>query len=304
MPEKHDHSHQQSSSLKILIIAILITGLFAIVEAVTGWMANSLTLMGDAGHMVADTLSLMIAASAAWIAMRPPSKHKTYGFGRVEIIAAFISGLLLLGIVVAIVLEAIEHLRTPEVVQGSMVMIIGVIGLAANIIVAWILHLNEHNLNVRAAFLHVISDLLGSVAAIAAGTVIYFSGWMPIDPLLSLFISLLILRSTLKLLYKTVNVLMEGTPEGIDINEVVKTIANYPHVQSVHDLHIWTLTSEQLLLSAHIIIDDIKNWQPMLETIKKELCGKYHIDHITLQPEIKTSNSKKAHSNEHCGCDL
>ena len=267
------------------MFAIIITGIFAIVEAFTGWFANSLTLMGDAGHMVADTLSLGIAATAAWIATRPPSKHKTYGFGRIEVLAAFISGIMLLGIVVAIVIEAFAHLRTPEFVHGQMVIVVGVIGLVANLVVAWVLNASEQNLNIKAALLHVISDILGSVAAILAGVVVYFSGWMPIDPILSLFISLLILRSTLKLLKTTFHILMEGSPENIDVPEVETALSEVPQVQSVHDLHIWTLTTSKLLLSAHVKIDDCSNWPTIFLAIKNLLCEKYYIERITIQPE-------------------
>lgn len=281
----HDHSHAHSSSLKVLLIAIIITGLFAIVEALTGWFANSLTLMGDAGHMIADTLSLGIAATAAWIATRPSSSHQTYGFGRIEVLAAFVSGIMLLGIVVAIVLEAIEHLRTPEFVHGQMVIVVGVIGLLANLLVAWILNASEQNLNVKAALLHVISDILGSMAAIIAGIVVYFTGWMPIDPILSLFISLLILRSTIKLLLTTFHILMEGSPEHIDVDEVEKSLGQISQIKSVHDLHIWTLTSNQALLSAHVLIDDLANWNTIFQAIKSMLCEEYHIEHITIQPE-------------------
>lgn len=290
MAHEHEHQHtHQPSSLKILIFAIAITGLFAIVEAVTGYMANSLTLMGDAGHMVADTLSLMIAAGAAWISLRPPSQHKTFGFGRIEVIAAFISGLLLLGIVVSIILEAIDHLKNPVPVYGKMVIVIGVIGLLANIAVAWVLHAGEKNLNVHAALLHVISDLLGSVAAILAGVIIYISGWMPIDPILSFFISILILRSTWRLLKKTFNVLMQGTPESIDFHAVKAEMEKVDGVISIHDLHIWTLTSEQLILTAHVVLHDFTGWNKTLENLKKLLANNYHIHHATLQPESQSS---------------
>lgn len=283
---EHHHHAEQPSSLKLLIFAIIITGFFAIVEAVTGYLANSLTLMGDAGHMVADTLSLAIAATAAWIALRPPSKTKTFGFGRVEVIAAFISGLFLLGIVVSIILEAIDNLKTPETVHGKMVIIVGVIGFFANLLVAWILHANEHNLNVRAAFLHVISDLLGSVAAIIAGLVVFLTGWMPIDPILSFFISILILRSTIKLLNKTFHVLMQGTPESIDFHQLKRDIENLPQVISIHDLHVWTLTSEQMILTAHIVVHDMQIWSEMLSVLQNMLKTTYQINHITIQPEL------------------
>ncbi len=265
--------------------AIIITGIFAIVEALTGWMANSLTLMGDAGHMVADTLSLGIAATAAWIATRPPSKSKTYGFGRIEVLAAFVSGIMLLGIAVAIVVEAIEHLQTPEVVHGQMVIIVGVLGLLANLFVVWILSASEQNLNIKAAILHVISDILGSVAAIIAGIVVYFSGWMPIDPILSLFISILILRSTFKLLRTTFHILMEGTPEHLDVSDVEQALIQIPQVKSIHDLHIWTLSSDKPLLTAHVLIEDSGNWNTIYQAIKKLLREKYKITHITIQPE-------------------
>ena len=158
-------------------------------------------------------------------------------------------------------------------------------GRVANLVVAWLLNASEQNLNIKAALLHVISDILGSIAAIVAGVVVYFSGWMPIDPILSLFISLLILRSTIKLLKTTFHILMEGSPENIDVNEVEKSLSQISQVKSVHDLHIWTLTSNQSLLSAHVMIDNLTDWISIFQDIKNVLKENYHIEHITIQPE-------------------
>jgi cobalt-zinc-cadmium efflux system protein len=284
--EHHGHHHHGSNANRnVLLIALLLTLGFALVEAFGGWISHSLALISDAGHMFSDALSLGLAALAAQLAKRPPSAKHSFGLVRAEVIAASVNGVLMLAVIVYIVVEAVKRLQAPEPVQGFTVMVIAFIGLLVNIVVAYMLSRGEHNLNTRAALLHVIGDLLGSVAALVAGAVIYFTGWMPIDPLLSIFVALLILGSTLNLLREALHVLMEGVPRGLDLDAIGQRIAKTLDVQSVHDLHIWTLASGQASLSAHISLININNWPNTLESIRLMLRREYGIEHVTLQPE-------------------
>lgn len=289
MSHDHDHSHVHYSSIKALSISVIIIGSFAIIEAIAGWIANSLVLLGDAGHMAADTLILLIAALAAWLSKRKPSHKSTYGFGRIEVITAFISSILLIAIVIAIATEAMEHLRSPEHVASKIVISIALIGFIINISVASILHHGHQNLNVKAALLHVLSDLFGSMAALIAGIFIFFTEWYPIDPLLSLVICILILIASIRLLRQTFLVLMESAPSSLNITEIANTIKSIENITSVHDLHLWTLTSEQTILSVHIVINNLQNWICTLEHIQQKLKDTYHINHITIQPELNSS---------------
>ncbi len=283
----HGHAghHHGNANRNILLLALLFTLGFAFVEAAGGWISHSLALISDAGHMFSDALSLGLAALAAQLAKRPVSAKHSYGLVRAEVIAASVNGLLMLAVIIYIVVEAVKRLQSPETVQGFTVMIIAFVGLLVNIIVAYMLSRGEHNLNTRAALLHVMGDLLGSVAALVAGAVIYFTGWMPIDPLLSIFVALLILGSTLNLLREALHVLMEGVPRHLDLKVIGDRMANIADVQSVHDLHIWTLASGQVALSSHISLINMNNWSNTLESIRLMLRREYGIEHVTLQPE-------------------
>ena len=283
----HDHHHHHHiDSGKQLRWALIITLGFAIIEAAGGVWSGSLALFSDAGHMFSDAIALGLAAFAAWIVKQPSSARHSYGFVRAEIIAALINGGLMLLVIIGIVVEAVIRLRAPQVVAGGAVMVIAVIGLGVNIAVAFVLSHGAHSLNSRAALLHVIGDLLGSVAAIIAGAVIYFTGWMPIDPILSLVGASLILFSTINLLREALHVLMEGVPLNLRLEEVGQMMARTPHVQSVHDLHIWALSSGQIALSAHIELSTLDQWQNILMTLRQNLHDQYDINHITLQPEL------------------
>ncbi|MEE8118867.1 MAG: cation diffusion facilitator family transporter, partial [Gammaproteobacteria bacterium] len=222
MPD-HNHSHSNngaSSSQRSLILALILTTAFAVVEAMAGWLSGSLALLSDAGHMFTDSAALAIGALSAWLSKRPPSARHSYGWKRAEILGALINALLMVGIVIAIAITAIDRLRTPHAIDGTIIMLVAAIGLIINVGAAWILHRGEQNLNVRGAWLHVMGDLLGSVAALVAGIVIWLTGWTPIDALLSLFISALILLSSFRLLNDVTRVLMEGVPKNIDLPEV------------------------------------------------------------------------------------
>ncbi len=301
-PAHHDHAHDQALSLengedqvhhhlghdsssKTLLIALLLTLGFAGVEVVAGFWSGSLALLSDAAHMVTDASSLGLAAAAAWLARRPPSLQHSYGLVRAEVLAALINSLAMLVLIGFIVYEAIHRFSAPQPIAGGTVVVVAVIGLIVNLIVAWNLHRGVHTLNSRAALLHVLGDALGSVAAITAGIVILATGWTPIDPLLSLFVAGLISISALRLLREVVHVLMEGVPLNIKLEAVGHDLAALPGVLRVHDLHVWTLSSGTLALSAHLEIRSLSNWPNLLESARQTLASRHGIRHVTLQPE-------------------
>ena len=285
----HDHGlgghHHHGGSGRALILSLGLTLAFAFVEAVGGWWADSLALMSDAGHMFTDSSSLAIGALAAWMAKRPASKVHSFGLQRAEVLGALINAVLMIVVVAAIAFSAIQRFAEPREVAGVPVMIIATIGLVMNIAVAAILMRGEQTMNVRGALIHVLGDLLGSVAAIVAGAVILLTGWMPIDPLLSLLVSALILVSAWRLLKDVVHVLMEGVPKGLDAARVSKELAGIEGVHSVHDLHIWSLSSSQRALAAHIEIGRMSDWQAILPRLQALLAERFSITHTTLQPE-------------------
>ena len=282
----HDHPHTQPPRRHVLIIALLLTLGYAAVEAVVGLWSGSLALLGDAGHMLTDATALGIAALAARLALQPPSPRHSYGLARIEVVAALVNALFMLGVIALIAWEAVARLQTPAPVQGLAVMITAAIGLLINGVVAWLLLHGDGSLNVRAALLHVMGDLLGSVAALAAGTVIWLTGWTPIDPLLALLICGLILYSTLHILREALHVMMEGVPLHLDLREVGQAMAGVAPVKAVHDLHIWTLGSGRVALSAHIVLDQLEHWEQVLTQLEHLLHERYDIDHVTLQPEV------------------
>jgi cobalt-zinc-cadmium efflux system protein len=279
----HDHDHANRNTL---LWALVITFGFAFVEAFSGWIANSLALMGDAGHMFTDSSALGLAALAAWLAKRPPSHRHSYGLVRAEIVAALINSLFMIVVVIGITLAAIDRLQQPRDVSGGTVMAVAFIGLLVNLAVAWVLHHGEQTLNTRAAMLHVMGDLLGSVAALVAGIVIYYTGWTAIDPLLSLLICALILISSLRLLREALHVIMEGVPFDLDLPDVGKSMAAIEGVVSVHDLHIWSIASGVIALSAHVTMRDASQWQAVLAQLQTMLHDRFDIHHTTLQPEF------------------
>jgi cobalt-zinc-cadmium efflux system protein len=283
---QHDLPHRHGSQTHLhLFWPVVLTLGFAFVEAVGGWLTNSLALLGDAGHMFSDSAALSLAWFAAWIAHKPASKNHTYGFARVEVLVALINGGVMLLIIAGIVIEAWQRLQDPHPVAGGQVMLIAFLGLVVNLVVARFLHKAEKNINSRAAMLHVMGDLLGSVAALAAGAVIYFTGWLAIDPILSVFICVLLLASTVNLLREAVHVLMEGTPHNIDTDEVETAMRNMEGVASVHDIHIWTLASGVVALTAHVELQDLHGWMTVLPDMREMLDQRFGINHVTLQPE-------------------
>lgn len=282
----HHHAHGHDASARVLTFALLLTLGFAAVEAVAGWWSGSLALLSDAGHMVTDSMALALAAVAARLSALPASETHSYGLRRVEMLAGFVNALAMLAVVAIIVWHAVERLMTPREVDGPTVMLVAAIGLAVNVVVAWLLSRGESNLNTRAALLHVLGDLLGSVAALAAGVVIHFTGWTPIDPLLSVLICGLILAATLRLLRQAVHTLLDGVPPRLDLPEVGTAMAAVEGVQSVHDLHIWSLDSRETALSAHIVLLRGDDWPRVLPRLQQLLHKRFSIGHVTLQPEL------------------
>jgi cobalt-zinc-cadmium efflux system protein len=287
---------------KVLFIAIFLTLGFGIVEAFGGWWSGSLALLGDAGHMGSDSLALAISAFAAWIAIKPPSDKHTFGLGRAEVLAAWFSSLLMFVISIAVLVEAIKRFQSPHEVKGGYVMVIAFIGLLINLYIAWLLSRSEQTINVRAAMLHVLSDVLGSVAALVSGAVIYYTGWLPIDPILSILISILIMLSSIQLLRESMSVLMEGVPRNIDINQVSLKMQACDQVLSIHDLHIWTLSSGRVVLSSHVVLSALGNWDSVLSELRLTLRNKFHIEHVTLQPELNLQAGSATVAPTGCAC--
>jgi len=286
---QHDHSHTHGSTgnpeqRRRLLIALGLTWGFAVVEAVAGWRGGSLALLADAGHMVTDGAALGLALLAAWLAARPPSARHSYGFGRSELFAALINALAMLAVVGGIGIEAWSRFATPRPIDGALVSTVAVLGLAVNLFVAWLLSHGQDNLNVRGAFLHVLGDVLGSVAAIAAGLVVWLTGWTPIDPLLSLLIGGLVLAASLRLLRDALHGLMDGVPFAIDLAALGHELATVPGVVEVHDLHVWALSGERLALTAHVRVRDLAAWPEVLEGLRHET-EEHGIGHATFQPE-------------------
>lgn len=271
---------------KLLGGAVILTLCFAAVEVIAGFWSNSLALISDAGHMVTDSTALGLALLAQVIARRPPSPRHSFGFGRAEALAAFINGLAMLVIVGWITVEAVRRFADPEPVQGAAVFIVALIGLMINLTVAWLLSQDKNSVNTRAALVHVMGDLLGSVAALIAGAVIYFTGWLTIDPLLSLAVSMLILKSTAGVLRDSYHVLMEGVPHHIDYLQVGADLIRVKGVLSVHDLHVWEMSAGEPALIGHVEIRDLQEWPTVLRDIRKMLLTKHGIDHVTLQAEL------------------
>ena len=296
MNAEHLHAHKRGDAehthavigraQRWLWIALCLTLGFSGVEFVAGLWSSSLALISDAGHMVTDAAALGLALLAQYIAKRPPSAKHSFGFGRAEALAAFVNGIAMLALVAWIVGEALTRFFTPHQVDGLTVTVVAAVGLLMNILVAWVLSHDKKSVNTRAALVHVMGDLLGSVGALIAGLVIQFTGWMPADALLSIFVSLLILKSTFSILRESYHFLMEGVPLHIDYLEVGSDLKKVPGVLAVHDLHVWEMTPSFPALIGHIEIEHMNEWPEIMARINEMLLNKHGIDHVTLQPEV------------------
>jgi cobalt-zinc-cadmium efflux system protein len=290
--DAHDHEIPlEATTIRSLGAALALTAGYALVEALGGWLAGSLALLSDAGHMATDAAALGLALFAQWVARRPPSPRASYGYARAEVLAAFVNALALLLLVGFIVIEAIQRIRTPAPVAGGTVLAIASVGLAINLLTAWVLSRASASHGARSAMLHVLSDALGSVGAIVAGAVILATGWTPIDPILSLVTAVLILRATWRLLAQTTGVLMEGVPAHLDYGQIGKALTEVPGILGVHDLHVWQMSSRHAALSAHVTLESGDRWLRVLDAARQMLASRFHIEHVTLQPSWPASRA-------------
>ncbi|HUF68120.1 MAG TPA: cation diffusion facilitator family transporter [Longimicrobiales bacterium] len=294
MAHDHDHDHRgrghrhdREAGRKRLLFVLGITAGFMVIEFVGGVLANSLALMADAGHMLSDVGALGLAVFALSLARRPPTPNKSYGYLRIEILAALANGVTLVVISLLILWQAWERFRDPQPIEGGLMLTVAGAGLAVNIIAAMLLHgASGQSLNLRGAYLHVLGDLLGSVAAIAAAVIILTTGWLAADPLMSCAVAVLILAGSWRLVRESVDILLEGTPRGLDIAGVERAIAAVPGVGPVSDLHVWTLTSGVLAMSGHARIDDLRDYNRILADIHRAMHDKFGISHVTIQLDV------------------
>ena len=282
----HDHSH--TGNQRRLQIALVITALFTIVEAVGGLVTRSLALLADAGHMLTDSMALALAVFAFAISARPADRKRSFGYHRFQVLAAFVNGITLIAIVAWILIEAVRRLFDPPTVLGDTMLVIAVAGLVVNVIAFWILHGGDQdNLNMRGAALHVLSDLLGSVAAIAAAIVIINTGWMPIDAILSVVVAALIFRSAWYVVRHSAHILLEGSPEWLDVADIRSRLAaELPEVHDVHHVHVWGLTQQKLMLTMHLVLDsNAPDPTATIRDVKRILAEDYGIEHSTIEIE-------------------
>lgn len=288
--EHHEHTHdiKNTKEKKALTFVLIITACFMVVEAASGFYTGSLALLSDAAHMLTDVFALSLAYFALWFASKPPTLSKTYGFYRGEILAALLNGILLFVISGWIIIEAYERFRTPHAVKSLDMTIVAVVGLALNLGSAYILSKYQTgNLNIKGALYHVISDALGSAGAVTAGVVMILTGWYYADSIISVLVSVLILRSAWLIIKESVHILLEGTPRGMDLKAVQNSICSHEGVLGVHDLHAWTITQGFDALSAHLVIEDMVGSEKLIGEIKDDLSGRFHITHVTLQCETR-----------------
>lgn len=268
-----------------LTLALVLTALFFVAEVVGGLLSNSLALLADAGHMFTDVAALTLSLFVAWFSRQPATAEKTYGYLRWEVLAAFINGAALLAVSAAIIWEAIARLRAPQPIESGAMLAIALGGLLVNAICAWLLHASHgHSLNARGAYLHVLGDLLGSVGTVAAALIIRQTGWLITDPIASMIVTVLVIRSAWRLVRESVDVLLEATPSHISLGSVRARLQELDGVQSVHDLHVWTVTSGVVAMSAHAIVPDVARHQPVLAETQR-IMREFGVGHVTLQIE-------------------
>lgn len=282
----HDHRSAGMRHRRRLIAVLGLTASFMIVEALVGYVTNSLVLIADAGHMLTDVAGLSLALLAIWFAQRPATERKTYGYYRAEILGALANAVLLLAISGYIVFEAIQRFRDPPAVASLPLLVVATLGLLVNLVGAGLLFRGaDVSLNVRGAFLEVLGDLLGSLGAIAAGLILMTTGWRYADPLFAAAVGLMILPRTWNLLRGALDVLFEGTPSHIKLTDVQQAMLSDNAVRSVHDLHVWTVTSGFVALSGHVQVIERADRDAVLAELRQRLHERFDIDHVTIQIE-------------------
>jgi cobalt-zinc-cadmium efflux system protein len=295
---EHDHEHGSDHHLRQvpaggkrdILIALAITLLMMVAEAIGGLLSNSLALLSDAGHMLTDNLALLLSFFAMTFASLPATDRKTFGFYRLEILAAFVNGIVLVLISLYIMYQAYLRMVHPQPVQGMLMLVIAIIGLVANIIGALFLFKHSHNsLNIRGAYLHIVGDALSSVGVVIGGVIIIYTGWYLIDPILSIMISLVIIYGSWSLVKESVNILLESTPAHINIETIASEIAKIKGVREAYHIHVWTITSGVYALSAHVLIDDqlVSGSRELLDTIRDLLADRFKVLHSTIQLECE-----------------
>jgi len=284
-------AHRQTAAARSrgrLTATLALTCGFLVIEVAGALWSGSLALLADAGHMLADAGGLGLALFAIWIAGRPPTPAKTYGYYRAEILAAFVNAVVLLVVAGGILLETYRRLLVPPAILGGPMLGIAAVGLVVNLVCAALLHgAATTSLNVRAAYLEVLGDALGSIGVVIAAALVVVTGWTLADPLVSGAIALVIVPRTWRLLTQAVNVLLEGTPAHLNLREIEDALCSVAGVRRVHDLHVWTLTSEREAMSAHVVVDDVRDSERLLETLHAVMHARFGIDHTTLQLETE-----------------
>ena len=287
----HDHHRTAAAAHRTrLLAAFLITATVMLAQAVGGWLSGSLALLADAGHMLSDSAGLGLALAATWIASRPARGRWTFGWQRAEILAALVNGVILLVVGAVVIVEGIRRLGTEPEIHTSLMLVVGVVGLVANLVSLWLLSAGRHeSLNVRGAYLEVLGDLLGSVAVVVAAVVIALTGWTPIDALASIGIGLFIIPRAVMLLRDVARVLLEGAPQDMSLDELRDHMCGVEGVVAVHDLHAWTITSGVPVLSAHVVVEDDvldpDRFCVVLDALQHCLEGHFDVEHSTLQLE-------------------
>jgi cobalt-zinc-cadmium efflux system protein len=287
-----DYGHGQMRQLRF---ALALTAGFLVAEIAGGLLSNSLALLADAGHMLTDVGALGLSLFVAWFSRQPENPRKTYGYLRLEILAAFLNGATLLLISAWILWEALARLRAPEPVASGIMLGVAAVGLAVNVGAAWALHPDEHaSLNLRGAYLHVLGDLLGSVGTIVAALLVRFTGWSAADPVASIIVTALIVRGAWRLVRESVDVLLESTPAHIPLGAVRAQLERIPGIESVHDLHVWTVTSGVIAMSAHAIVREPDRQQHVLEHVYDAM-RLFGIEHVTVQLERREMYERERH---------
>ncbi|MER0239141.1 cation diffusion facilitator family transporter [Fulvimarina sp. MAC8] len=307
----HDHSdhshshgfkgHAHGANEKRIAISAVLTGVFMLAEVVGGLISGSLALLADAGHMLTDFAALALGWFAFRLSRKPGDRERTYGYDRFEVLVAFVNGLTLFAIAAFITYEAVHRLMTPGEVLGGTMLAVAIAGLVVNIVVFFVLHgADRDNLNIRGAVLHVLGDLLGSVAAIVAAGIIIWTGWTPIDPILSVLVSAIILVSAYRLVRDAGHVLLEGAPQDIDVKTLKsRLISEVNGLKDVHHVHIWSLTPERPMATLHACIDEAADGPEITRTIKAELKQRFSIEHATVEVEYGSCADDAVHHAEH-----
>jgi len=286
----HDHvhhGHSHSGTGRALILSLILTLGFVVFEAIAGFRASSLALLSDAGHNFADAFALVLAAAAFYLQSRPANQTKTFGYQRAGVLAAFVNAVSLVVLAIFLFFESYERLRNPRPVVESTMIMVAALGLAINGFIAWRLGGHGHDMNIRAAWIHMMGDALSCVAIIAGGITMHYTGWQAIDPALSILIAAMIIVSAVGIILESLNILLEGLPKGLELEQVTAGMREVDGVIDVHDLHIWSLGSDAHALSCHVLIDDVppSASDVILRRINHTLGERFAIHHSTIQFE-------------------